>query len=626
MSFQDILTQLGSIRSSIDELSEQVTALQELKNPIIGLMAEVVPGESTVVDNEIKEVANLIIYYVTTMRNVNDALADVLGATNTDQPYSLVVEPNWYQLAAQFQSFLATRGTWTDTYAGGIGQTISELVASSTMMLLNGIGVAQIESFSSIARRSSSVYAGMEMMGVRIPRKTPAAVETTLTQTVLEQIVFNNIQLISSEFIVEDAGTPVDLVQEWVTVTKDGTTLEYGTGVGKYSISGSIITFDESAIGLFFSITVNFIPDTLEIPKYSLFSVAGNKFFNREPIIFQPNQETISHTLYEGEPKTYEETAVTTGFQVIKLPETDFTVSEKDVLVRTIENGVTTNWSLAEVGLWDSGNIKVYVDRTTGLGAAEVIIGNGTYGAKPLQGDVIYVDYVVCSGSVANRNDIGLRVTGVDYPTLRGTSTSKVSSGVDEKSVDVYRVVGTDILDSRSTIIRHKDYVAHVLNWPNVADVVIKAQKDIAPNDMRWMNTLRFCILPTTSERFSDNEWTDLTNYLDDNAHTALMWVRADPVALNININLTIYIFDYVVAQEVKEPIRNAVSAVFNRVPGTLGKTVSISDVIVAAKVSGVDWIEITINGDSRDIQMPDAYTYAVLTNIDLNIAISQRV
>lgn len=626
VTLQEIKAELETVSAQIADLEAVSDTLSATRASLAEEMSTVVKGEDVGVDNDVAEIVDLLVVYNVQAQKFVASVNDLFSTTNTDNSFTLVTEPNWYQLVAQFQSFLSTKSAWKDTFSGSVGQTLSELIASNTMMLLNGIGVAQRESFLQLAKRPSSIYAGVEMMGTSIPRKVPAGTTATLTRSDFEQIVFNNVQLVSTVFPVEDDGTPVLLTRAWTKVVSGTTTLNYGEGVDEYTIDGSSIVFGANSVNKFFTITVDFLPESLEVPKYSVFTINGIKFFNRELIVFQEGVETVTSVLYEGLPKTYTEAAVEAGFQVIRLPDSNFTVSEKDVVVRVSENATTVKWSEAENGLWSSSQTNVYLERTTGFGDTHIIFGDGTYGNKPLQNSLLYVDYVVTSGAVANQNNLGLKVGCTAFPSIKGVTTTKIGEGSDEKSADTYKTIGSDIFDSKSTIIRHKDYVAHTLNWPNVSDVVVKAQKDIAPDDMSWMNTIRFCILPKTGDVLTDSEWEALASYFDEHAHASLMWVKVDPVPYDISISLTIYVFEHVVVQDIKETIRKAVTGVFDRNPGIIGRTVSISDIMGAARISGsVDWLEILINGDSRDIPMPDAYTYARLKSLELTMTVSTR-
>ena len=625
MNLTDILDRLTALEQLVVDVTAVGTTSASLLPNLIEELDDYVMGQNVDTDRKVGEIESTIVGYLKVIHSTNDALLKLLTVVGTEPELVLDIEPNWQQIVAQFQSHLSVKGTWSNTYAGGIGQTISELVASSTMMLLDGIGVAQTECFPHLAKRQSSIYAGTEMLGVRISRKIPASVNVTLSRTLFDQIQFNHVQLVSEKYSVLDNGQPVTLVSKWVKVVYNGKVWVEGNGPGSYTLDGSNIVFDPTDIGKFFDITVDHLPNVLEVQKYSVFTVGGLSYFNRDLIVFEEGVETTTHTLYEGQPETYLDIASDYGIQTIRTGVLDFLVSDIDTEVYIEEGGTKIRWDKTQ-SLWNAGPEKVWLDRTTGYGEAHVIFGDGVYGAKPVGGALIYINYVRCSGSLANRNDIGLKVRGTTVYDLVGTTTSIISGGSDQKSSETYKAIGPDIFDSRYTVSRHKDYVANILNMGNVSDVVVKAQKDIAPNDVSWMNTMRVCVLPSTGDVMSDSEWSKMVEFLNENAHALVSFVRTDPVQLNIDIDLTIYVFNHIVIRDIRETIRKSIIRLFDRGPSTLGRTISISDLISAAKISGsVDWVELLINGDSRDIPMPDPYTYARLRDLNLSITFSKR-
>jgi hypothetical protein len=94
------------------------------------------------------------------------------------------VKPDFESLVTQLQLYLAQKETWIDLIPSATGQTLIELCAAVGAFNQYGIESATREAFLDTARRESSVYAIVRMLGVRIARKTPARVECTLSRGV----------------------------------------------------------------------------------------------------------------------------------------------------------------------------------------------------------------------------------------------------------------------------------------------------------------------------------------------------------------------------------------------------------------------------------------------------------
>lgn len=76
---------------------------------------------------------------------------------------------------------LSQRGTWKDTLPTSVGTTILDMFAGTVVSDQYYIEVALREAFLKLARRDSSIYAGVRWMGVEITRNTPSGTTAALT-------------------------------------------------------------------------------------------------------------------------------------------------------------------------------------------------------------------------------------------------------------------------------------------------------------------------------------------------------------------------------------------------------------------------------------------------------------
>lgn len=623
-------------RQLIPDIS--VTAMPTLADATESVMEGWVQGEDVDFDVTLSSLRNLVLTNIDALMTLRGTLTNVLAATHGNEtPLQLsAIQPNWYHLVAQFQAHLARKDTWTDSYAGSLGQTLAEFAASIGMFNQQGIEIAAREGFTPIARRDSSKYAGTSFLGVRIPRKSPANVKVTLTRTEYDEVEQASIQIDeNSQYLVLDNDVLVPLIPKYVIVEYNGTALKrVDTGYpsdAEFIVEGSTITFGPGLADAYVGIKVIYktLPNPLSVPSYSVFDIDGSQYFNRTNFTLEPSVESLDVILYEGEVRQEVGLANASGFQVVELAPDQFTLSEFDLEVMQVDTNTNTTvlWSKIDEGLWAYGPTDlVYFDRTNGRGITEIIFGDGVNGAKVPGSTPILFRYAVTSGALANRNDIGAKVNGVTFSELEGVTTSTISGGADEKSAEIYGTIAPQIFNAKSRIVTPSEYRAHLLNYPNISDVIIKAQKDIAPDDLKWMNIIRFCILPTSGSIFSDVEWADLLTYFKGKTHDQLRFTQIPPLKLEVDVRVTAYIHSHVDVKEIREPLRLAVQSIFTRKSGMLGRMVAVSDLVAVTRIEGqVDYVEIMLEGDTRDLPMPDIYTYAALGSLDLNIQYTKR-
>ncbi len=91
------------------------------------------------------------------------------------------IRPDWQDLVEQLQRDLSKRDTWKDFIESSTGQTLLELQAAIGALDQYAIESATQEAFPSTAKNTSSIYAIAQMLGVRLNRKTPAAITVNIS-------------------------------------------------------------------------------------------------------------------------------------------------------------------------------------------------------------------------------------------------------------------------------------------------------------------------------------------------------------------------------------------------------------------------------------------------------------
>ncbi len=367
----------------------------------------------------------------------------------------------------------------------------------------------------------------------------------------------------------------------------------------------------------------------LSIPRFSAFTVNGQQFFNRTTISFDAGSSTTTATLYEGTIKTQTFQSDATTFRSIYLNENGFVVSDSDVDVylTNAATGEKQLWTATADGIWIAGPFDaVYYDNTTGDGDVSLTFGDGNHGMLPNMGYNIVVNYAVTTGSAANNGQSGLQVGYVSDTTVTGLTTSVITGGSDEKPASYYAAMGPFIFRARKRSVNPTDYRAIASEYPGVASVTVVAQKDIAPNDLRWMNVVRICILPMSEDKFSSIEWADFLDWMQNKKHAAIHIQTFDPVKFVVDISIKLALSPSVAPADIVPTVKDNITNLFTRNMATLGRRVALSDITHASKIAGVDYVEIvTPTVDQVPLAGTEYFTYYALGQLNVQFYYTER-
>ncbi len=473
-------------------------------------------------------------------------------------------KPDFEAIVLQLQLYLSQKQTWFDMLTSSTGQTLIEMMAACTTFNQFAIESAAREGFLQTAVRASSIYAITRMLGVRISRKLPAGVAVTLTRS-------------------------------------------------SFSVVDSLI------------------------PSLSQFSVNGVPFFNRGAINFEYSL-TVDAVLYEGTIRTQTFPSDASTFREVYLQEPGFVVSDivdehdSDIIVRVVPSNIPDNgnleyaWTNIEEGIWTAGSEEqVYHDSTSGYGDCVLSFGDGYSGKLPPLGYNIIVKYAVTSGILGNNGTSNLGVVYEHDSNIIGVTTSQVTGGADEKDKTYYKAMAPYLYRARSRAVTPADYKAIASSYTNVASVTIQAQRDIAPGDLRWMNSVRICILPAdvTTNEFTPEEWDVFEEFFNDKKHALIHIKRQAPFKIIQNVSLVAALYSSANPSDVVPAINTAIHNLFAREVNTLGKHIAISDIVEAAMIDLVDYVQIV--EPATDLIATDPRQYFELGDLIINVRYSER-
>jgi hypothetical protein len=339
--------------------------------------------------------------------------------------------------------------------------------------------------------------------------------------------------------------------------------------------------------------------------------------------------------LYEGEVRTQTFAATSNSFNEIALNEPKFVVSDTDVVVTIVSQGTGAReiWSTIDQGIWTAGpSDKVYYDSTLGTGDTVLSFGDGYHGALAGLGNTIEVRYVITKGSTGNNGGQGLVVAIAEYPTISGITTTGISGGSDEQPSSYYKILAPAIYRARSRAVTPLDYKAIVAGRQGVAGVTIQAQKDIpeGKTDIRWMNVVRVCILPSNQDVFTALQWSDFITWFAGFHHAAVQIQKYDPVKMLVDIELVIALTPSAAAETVVASAEARIRSLFSKDVTTLGRRLAVSDIIDACALPTVDYTivsKLALAGDvgATDLLTPDKLSYFALNNLVIGAQYSER-
>ena len=372
------------------------------------------------------------------------------------------------------------------------------------------------------------------------------------------------------------------------------------------------------------------------IPAFTEFMVDSEKYFNREQIVLAPDAMIEDIPLYQGEIRVAEydiDALAPAELQTFKLGTPGFVVSETDLLV-WVEDKVTGEaivWNQTDQALFELGPTdRNYYELTDGDGDVAFLFGTGEFGSRIPANSLLKVRYAVTKGSTAIGIS-GQRVRMVAQPEVNGFTESNVSGGADQKSALYYKLFAPAMFRSNRKAISPTEVRAKIMKYPGVADCQVFTQRDIAPNDPRWQNVMRVCILPENTDTWGGANpnpntpaWTAFTEWLLNEIQALAQIQTWNSTKLFVDLDVLLAVGPDVDTEEMRIVVMERILKLFQRKPGILGRRLSRSDIEGACKVPGVDYVE--VRSPKEEVLPSDKTQYVVLNGTPLiNIVYSER-
>ena len=337
-------------------------------------------------------------------------------------------------------------------------------------------------------------------------------------------------------------------------------------------------------------------PVEVTLAPYTQFSCGGYYFFNRDALTFVANvAQTV--TLYEGQLYSYLMNGLGTERQTFVSSQDSFVVSDQDVTVQLNSALIPKSYG----GLWNFDGLPGYADITTSDGRLLLQFGNlggtsaqfGTlqaFGTIPQVTDTVVITYPVTQGATGNSLIVsGTQVTVTGFPLIYGTMLGNPTGGANQNPTLAYKNVASGGFGTYQSAVTKSQYLATIATYPGIVDAVTQAQREINPNDYRWMNVVRVSALTTST--WSQAQVQSFLTYCQTVSMYAVYFLWQLPIPVPQTVELNVYIFNSALPQQVQTQVVNAINNLFAPRPGLLMTNFYESDLEQAAFASSPNQI-----------------------------------
>lgn len=285
---------------------------------------------------------------------------------------------------------------------------------------------------------------------------------------------------------------------------------------------------------------------------------------------------------------------------------------------------------------------QIFLDVTTDSGDVEIQFGGEQWGARPPSGYTMRVQGIKSLGASGNSDSIGLKVQCLSNSQIQGKTITAIIGGSDETPVEYYRNYTPIVGRSRKKLIRRDEWKAAIALYPDVADVVVQGQAEIAPNDREWQGVVRVCVLPRNTSSWgginpnpTSAQWTKFLNWLAQYCSPldVQSW-NPDKLQIDCVIDVALYADAPGTRESNQATLEASVLKLFERRPGLLGKRLAVSDIMDRVLY---DWTNpdrpvrrpevdyCNVPSPIQDIIPNSILEYVALRNLRINVTYSER-
>lgn len=319
----------------------------------------------------------------------------------------------------------------------------------------------------------------------------------------------------------------------------------------------------------------------LTLNAYSQFTVNGKDFYNPNGAVILPrsllqiqlNQGTVGY-------KTFNLADLDLSFPFVKLGISGNVVASDGIQIKVTEsNNVVHQWYKHTDSLYEmSSSDRSYIESTTEDGDVSFLFGNGEFGMRLPEIGSMTVRYILTEGIAGNIGSPGAIVSLTSNNAINGVTLEGAVGGANEKDPNFYKLYGSSLFESRGNLIRPSHWEA-LAEFPDVADIVVEGQRDLAPDDPSWMNTVRLCVLPINSSNWGganpnpiSAQWSRFIDHVKSKCGRHLTIVPHNPEKILVDVLIEVYVYSDQNTALMETEITQEIRKFFSRRAGVLGR------------------------------------------------------
>jgi hypothetical protein len=142
------------------------------------------------------------------------------------------------------------------------------------------------------------------------------------------------------------------------------------------------------------------------------------------------------------------------------------------------------------------------------------------------------------------------------------------SGGASQKSIVAYKNVASGSFGTYQSGVTKNQYQALIATYPGIVDAVTQAQREIDPNDLRWMNVVRVSGLTTST--WTQQQKKDFTDYCQKITMYAVYFLWQDAISVPRDVDVDVYIYNSADPTQVELNSITAITNLFSPRPGIL--------------------------------------------------------
>lgn len=363
-----------------------------------------------------------------------------------------------------------------------------------------------------------------------------------------------------------------------------------------------------------------------ELPRFTVFSIGQQQFFNRDKITFPVDFYTVDVQLTQG--TLYYNTFKGTGqpYQELEIGDGTKDLSDTDVYI----NVGGRDWERSNKNPWlFTEQEEKFGDNTTPNGDIQILFGNDIFGKAPPIASTIIVTWVRTLGEKAHFAQSGLPVT-YNGPSINdqisGETLSNISLARDMIGPDFYARTASYARAAGENAVRRQDYRRWAIEYPGVKDALFRGQAELGPHKRSMMNVIGATVMSTTP--LSNDDWIRFVTFMQEKGIFQCHFVRMDPAVVQADVEADIYCSPKASLAVIKDKLENNIRELFALRLGWLGFEIWKSDITdilegvgeLGGLVEYVDLLKPTTN-----LKLANKASYINLRSVKLNMFYSTR-